>query len=136
LGIIKIVKLKKLKNINGNILSFLKKGDSNFKKFGEVYFSWIHSNKVKAWKLHKKMTINLTVPYGDVKFVFFFKKSNKFRTINIGEKNCKMISVPPGVWFGFKGISKHSSLIVNLADLPHDKKEILRQKKNDIRFNW
>ena len=44
MGIIKIVKLKKLKNINGNILSFLKKDDSNFKKFGEVYFSWINSN--------------------------------------------------------------------------------------------
>tara|TARA_B100001123_G_C15257953_1_gene1005434 strand:+ start:682 stop:1107 length:426 start_codon:yes stop_codon:yes gene_type:complete len=133
---IKIVKLKKIKNINGDIMRFLKKNDSNYKKFGEVYFSWVKPQKVKAWKFHTKMSLNLTVPYGKVKFVFFFEKLNKFLTISVGENNYKMIAVPPRVWFGFKGISKHKSLIVNLANLAHNKKEILRRKKEEIRFNW
>lgn len=133
---IKITKLKKIKNTNGDIMRFLKKSDTNFKKFGETYFSWINSNKIKAWKFHKKMSLNLAVPYGKVKFVFFINKLKKFKTIIVGEKNYKMISVPPRIWFGFKGVAKHKSLIINLASLPHNKNEILRKKKEDIKFNW
>ena len=133
---VKITKLKKIKNINGDIMRFLKKSDSNYKKFGEAYFSWINPDKIKAWKFHKKMSLNLAVPYGKVKFVFFIKKLKKFKIIVVGEKNYKMISVPPGIWFGFKGIAKHKSLIINLANLPHNKQEIIRKKKEDIKFNW
>ena len=133
---IKIVKLKNIKNKNGNILHFLKQGDSNFKKFGEAYFSWIHPNKIKAWKMHTKTTLNLVVPHGKVKFVFFLKRINKFRTVTIGEKNYKMLIVPPGVWYGFKGISKNKSLIANITNLIHNPKEILRRNKKDIKFSW
>ena len=82
------------------------------------------------------MKINLAVPHGKVKFVFFSEKFKKFRTIIIGEKNYKLISVPPKIWFGFMGISKHKSLIINLASHTHSKKEILRKKIKDINFNW
>ena len=44
--------------------------------------------------------------------------------------------VPPKVWFGFKGVDKKESMIMNLTDFPHSKKEILRRKKNEIKFNW
>ena len=35
-----------------------------------------------------------------------------------------------------KGISKKESIIMNLTDLPHDKKEVLRYKKSEINFKW
>ena len=82
------------------------------------------------------MTLNLVVPHGKVKFVFYSKKENIFKIIEIGEKHYSRLTVPPKLWFGFKGISKYESIILNLTNIAHDPKEILRCKKNKIRFNW
>ena len=53
-------------------------------KIKETYFSVINFNKVKAWKFHKKMSLNLFVSKGKVRFVFFLK--NRFKIIEIDEK--------------------------------------------------
>ena len=104
--------------------------------FKEAYFSKIKFGKVKAWRYHLKMTLNLVVPHGKVKFVFYSKKEDIFKIIEIGEKHYSRLTVPPKLWFGFKGISKYESIILNLTNIPHDPKEILRCKKNKIKFNW
>ena len=59
-----------------------------------------------------------------------------FKEIIIGEKKYSRLMVPPKIWFGFKGINKPESIILNIANIPHDPKEILRCKKNKINFNW
>ena len=46
----KIIKKKLIKNINGDILKFINNKDKHFKQFGEIYFSFINKNKIKAWK--------------------------------------------------------------------------------------
>ena len=38
---IKFFKKKIILNPKGNIMKFMKKNDKNYKKFGEVYFTWI-----------------------------------------------------------------------------------------------
>ena len=38
--------------------------------FSEIYFSRIKYNKIKGWKYHTKMTMELFVPIGKVKFFF------------------------------------------------------------------
>ena len=82
------------------------------------------------------MTLNLTVPQGKVKFVFYSAKDSRFKVIKLGEGHYARLTVPPKIWFGFKGISKHESIILNLSNATHDPNEILRCKKNDIKFNW
>ena len=104
--------------------------------FGEAYISKIKFGKIKAWKYHQKTTLNLAVPVGRVKFVFYSEKSECFRKIEIGEKKYARLTVPPKIWFGFKGLSKIESIIINLTDLKHDPNEVLRRKKNEIKFNW
>ena len=59
--------LKKIDTNGGNVLHYLKSTDEGFNQFGEVYFSWINKNAIKAWKKHTKMTLNLVVPFGKVK---------------------------------------------------------------------
>ena len=44
--------------------------------------------------------------------------------------------MPPKIWFGFKGMSKSESIILNLVNFNHSQKEILRKRKNKIKFNW
>ena len=67
---ITISPLKEIEVEGGNVLHALKKSDSSFKDFGEAYFSFVNFGHVKAWKKHSKMTLNLIVPIGEVKFVF------------------------------------------------------------------
>ena len=133
---IKVKSLNITKLPAGNIMRVLKKKELKKWTFGEAYFSKIKFNKVKAWKYHLKMTLNLVVPQGKVKFVFYSQKDDVFRVIVIGEKKYSRLMVPPKIWFGFKGIGRSESIILNLANFQHSQKEILRCKKNEIKFDW
>ena len=53
-----VTKLKFLRSTGGEVLHALKKSDQGYKDFGEVYFSTIEPNSIKAWKRHSKMLIN------------------------------------------------------------------------------
>ena len=133
---IKIQRLEIIKITAGNIMRILKKKNLTKGGFGEAYFSKIKFRSIKAWKYHKKMFLNLTVPVGKVKFVFYSEKDDRFRVIEIGEKKYSRITVPPKIWFGFKGIGKSESIILNITNIEHNPKEIIRRKKNQIKFKW
>lgn len=135
---------EKLKIINvngGDVLRGLKSNEMAYNGFGELYFSEVKFGEIKAWKKHKKMVMNLIVPSGEVKFVFFDdrKKSiitNRFQEIVISKNNYKRITVPPNIWFGFKGIGKENNLVVNLSNIEHSDEEVERKEINKINYNW
>ena len=136
---IKVISQKRIQTLGGDVLHGLRKSEDSFVGFGELYFSFIEKNAVKAWKCHTRMTMNLVVPIGSVKFVFYKRISNsacEFREEEIGDCNYARITVPPGIWFGFKGIADPHNLIVNLADLPHDTNEVKRLAQSDINYEW
>ena len=120
----------------GNVLHGMKKSDKFYKGFGEIYFSWIEKDYIKAWKKHKSMVMNLIVPYGEVKFVFFDEGKKNYIHKTIGFSNYKRLTVLPGVWFGFQGLSSPKNLVVNIANIPHDDNEVERLKKDKIYYNW
>ena len=43
----------------------------DFNHFKESYFSTVNGDVIKPWKKHNKMTLNLVVPLGEIKFVLF-----------------------------------------------------------------
>jgi dTDP-4-dehydrorhamnose 3,5-epimerase len=123
----------------GNVMHAMKNTDDGFAGFGEAYFSWIESGATKAWKQHTKMTMNLIVPIGNIKFVFCAidsRGAKEFRSEIIGDCNYSRLTVPPGVWFGFQGLSTSSSLVLNLASIPHDSSEVLKREIYDIYYEW
>ncbi len=126
---------------SGSVYHGLKNTDNGFKDFGEVYFSSVKKDIIKAWKLHKIMTLNLIVPVGAVLFCFIDVRENsntfneKFKIILSQKPYCRL-TVPPGIWFGFKGVSDGLNLICNVADIPHDPKEVLRKEINEIEVDW
>lgn len=141
IGIDKVIvtPLLRIQTDGGDVLHGIKNSDSGFIKFGEVYFSLINFNQVKAWKRHLQMTLNLVVPIGQVRFVFNngeIKNSSEYKVIEIGEDNYARITVPPGIWVGFKGLRNSQNLIMNVASQPHDDTEIQRIPKNDFSFGW
>ena len=132
---IKKTPLKIIDNENGNIYHALKKNELEFNGFGEIYFSKINFKSIKAWKKHISMTMNLIVPYGEVKFVFYDSFGN-FREEIIGEKNYFRLTVPPGFWFGFKGIYEPYSIVTNISNIEHDPYEAERLNLNQLNYKW
>lgn len=122
------------------MLHVLKSCDDDYASFGEAYFSWISSGAIKAWKKHLRMTMNVVVPVGNVKFVFRYidlqTGVESFRIEEIGEKNYVRLTVPPGIWFGFQGLSNSQSLVLNIANIPHDPDEVERVSMADCNFRW
>jgi dTDP-4-dehydrorhamnose 3,5-epimerase len=56
----------------------------------------------------------------------------------IGEQNYALVTVPPGVWNGFKGYGDAPALVANCATTPHDLGEIHRKDPftADIPYDW
>jgi dTDP-4-dehydrorhamnose 3,5-epimerase len=129
--------LKRITMVAGDVMHALNSSDNGYNGFGEVYFSWVKQGAIKAWKKHLHMTLNLVVPVGEVNFVFHLKNQrNVFRSEIIGKERYLRLTVPPGIWFGFQGISDYPSLIMSLIDIPHDPTEVLRKKLSEIDYNW
>ena len=124
-----ITPLKQVNVEGGNVLHALKNTDNGYHGFGEAYFSWIEHGSIKAWKRHLRMTMNLIVPVGNVQFVFITDEGNLLVREIIGENNYVRITVPPGIWFGFKGEFAPKSLVLNLASITHDPDEVERLPK-------
>ena len=129
-------KLKQLKTVNGEVLHALRNSDLGYNKFGEVYFSTIEPNSINAWKRHSKMLINFIVPVGEVRFVFYIDKESGFRTENIGLNRYMRLTVPPGIWFGFKNLSAKKSYVMNVANIIHDPDEVENCPIDNINYKW
>jgi len=129
-----IKSLKKFNLEDGDVLHALKCSENEFNGFEEAYFSTIKKNKIKAWKKHNRMTMNLIVPIGNVQFIFYDEKKNFLRSAIIGEDNYSRITVPPKIWFGFKGLSSRTSYILNISNLSHDPSEVERQSLTFLKF--
>jgi dTDP-4-dehydrorhamnose 3,5-epimerase len=131
-----ITNLRIIETDGGDVMHGLKQSEVNFCGFGEAYFSKINYNAIKGWKKHLEMTMNLIVPFGNVRFVFYSETLNYFRIETIGEDNYNRITVPPGIWFAFQGLDKKKNIILNISNLMHNPEEVRRKNIGDIQFNW
>ena len=107
--------------------------DLGFKSFGEAYVSIVQGDYIKAWKCHTRMYMNLVVPQGNVQFAFYDNDLN-FRSEIVGTDNYVRVTVPPGIWFGCKGLEKPSSMVLNFANIVHDPDECLRRPLDYFNF--
>jgi len=131
-----VTPLKRISVAGGDVLHVLKCSDIGFRQFGEAYFSMVHGGAVKAWKLHRRMTLNLVVPVGEVRFVFYSKNRDAWREETIGGPRYARLTVPSGIWFGFQGLTEPFSLLLNIADIPHDPDEVERLPLNALNYDW
>lgn len=127
----------------GKVMHMLRKDSPIFSKFGEIYFSCTHPGAVKAWHLHKEMTLNYAVIYGEIKFVLFDDRMDsptrgKIQELFISPENYQLVTVPPMIWNGFKGVGTQTAIVANCATLPHSPDEIERRPAFDasIPYDW
>lgn len=127
----------------GAVMHMLRAEQPQFVGFGEVYFSTVHPGAVKAWKVHTRMTMNLTVPVGCVRFVLFDDRADsptrgEVQEVVLSPERHALLTVPPGIWNGFRGEGEITSVIVNCADIAHDPAEALRVESESpsIPYSW
>ena len=102
--------LKIIPHPSGDVLHGMKSSEDSFSGFGEAYFSTISQGNIKGWKKHSKMTLNLLVPKGEIQFVIFDGRDKsstqgKFISISLSLQNYQRLTISPGLWVGFKGLS-------------------------------
>lgn len=131
-----VTPLKRILVPGGDVLHAMKCTDDGFCDFGEAYFSMIEFGAIKAWKMHRRMTLNLVVPVGLVRFIFYATEDKALREEIIGVSNYARLTVPHGIWFGFQGLAAPCSLILNLANIPHDPGEVFSEPVEYIQYDW
>ncbi len=138
---IRISPLKIISDHRGSVMHMLRNDSENFDKFGEIYFSTIYKDKIKAWHLHKEATLNYACVYGKVKLVLFDERKSsktfgKYQEIFLSLESYFLVTIPPNIWNGFRGLNKEHSIIANCLNLPHNEKEMVRLDIDDKRFNY
>ena len=127
----------------GKVMHMLREDSVAFSSFGEIYFSCTYTGAIKAWHRHKKMTLNYAAIHGEIKCVLFDDRPNSKTFGHIEEyclspENYYLLTVPPLVWNGWKGLGECTSIVANCASIPHDDAEIERKPTFDksIPYNW
>ena len=77
------------------------------------------------------MTLNYAVPVGMVKLVCYDDRPDSptrgvIQELHVGELHYVLVTIPPCVWNGFKGVGTAPALVANCATEPHDPDEIER----------
>lgn len=147
---VKINELLLFKDPRGTVARMMRNDDPFFKQFGEIYFSVVESGAVKAWHLHKSMTLNYACIYGRIKLAIYDPRphSPTFGMINTlplegypSFEHYNLVTIPPEVWNGFRSldlITDGSAIVANCATEPHDPDEIVRKAPDElaIEYDW
>ena len=123
--------LPRIPDERGMVMHMLRADAPHFERFGEIYFSTVYPNVVKGWHLHRRMTLNYAVVSGMIKLVLYDDREDsptrsELMELFVGEQNYVLVTVPPLVWNGFKGVGTAPAIVANCATVPHDPAEIER----------
>ncbi len=131
-----VTALRRIDVEGGDVLHALKAQDKTFCGFGEAYFSLVRKGFIKSWRRHRRATLNLVVPLGEVKFITTAKGENFEEYILSSHDNFARLTVPPGLWLAFQGLQNEESIILNISDRAHQGKEIDRCDLSDFSYDW
>ncbi|MBT4287371.1 MAG: dTDP-4-dehydrorhamnose 3,5-epimerase family protein [Deltaproteobacteria bacterium] len=140
---VQITPLRQILDERGKIMHMLRNDADHFEGFGEIYFSFVNPGAIKGWHIHKEMILNYAVPHGDIKFVLYDDRSEsstkgEVQEIFMGPSNYCLVTVPPMVWNGFKGLGTEPAIVANCSSIPHTTGEIDRLDPFDIAipYSW
>ncbi len=114
-----VTPLKVIPDERGWLMEILRADDKSFEKFGQVYTSVVYPGVVKGWHYHKIQRDNLCVIKGMAKLVIYDSREDSTTKGNlmelfVGEKNTLLVSIPPGLLHGMKGIGTEPAFFINI----------------------
>jgi dTDP-4-dehydrorhamnose 3,5-epimerase len=140
---VKIIPLRQIVDERGKIMHMLKATDDHFIAFGEIYFSCAWPGVIKAWHVHKSMTVNNAVIHGHAKLVMYDLRNGsptkgELQEVFLGDDNYVLVQMPPGIANGYKAYGDKLVILANAASEPHDPDEMIRIDpfSDEIPYDW
>ncbi len=140
---VKVVPLRQIVDERGKIMHMLKATDPHFVSFGEIYFSCAWPGVIKAWHIHKSMTVSNAVVSGRARLVMYDLRPDsptkgELQEVFFGEDNYVLVQIPPGIANGYKAYGDKMVIMANAASEPHrpDEMDRLDPFTPDIPFDW
>ena len=135
--------LKQFFDERGKVMHMLREDSPVFSRFGEIYFSCTFPGAIKAWHMHKQMVLNYAAIHGSIKCVLYdarpgSKTKGCVEEYFLSPENYCLLTVPPLIWNGWKGIGNEVSIVANCSTMIHDPNEIKRKPPSDksIPYDW
>lgn len=129
--------LRRIALDKGDVMHALKATDDSYAGFGEAYFTQIQPGCTKGWKRHNRMTLNLVVVSGRVKFVVYDEPKNQFQEIVLSpDDNYQRLTLAPGLWMAFHGMGDGVSTVLDIIPEPHDPSEADNRELSDIDYQF
>jgi len=126
----------------GVVMHGLKASEATFYGFGEAYLSSVTFGEIKGWKRHRRMVLNLVVAVGTIRFVLHDDRAGSptrgtFAEYTLGAaRTYARLTVEPGIWFAFKGEDPGLNLVLNVASIEHDPREVDQRAMEGIAYVW
>ena len=140
---VKVIPLRQIVDERGKIMHMLKATDPHFIRFGEMYFSCAWPGVIKAWHIHRSMTLHNAVISGRAKLVMYDGRKGSptrgtIQELFLGEDNYCLVQIPPGITNGYKAYGETMVILANCATEPHDPDEIIRFDpfSPEIPYDW
>jgi len=140
---VQLIPLRRIPDERGTIFHMLRADDPHFVAFGEIYFSSIYEGVVKGWHRHEEMTLNYACIFGRIKLVLYDEREGSetegaLLEAFLGPDDYSLAVIPPGIWTGFKGMSRPFAIVANCATHPHDPARTTRLDPFDDRipYDW
>ena len=142
---VRIKKLKIIPDDRGRLMEIFRCDDEAFKKFGQVYMTTVYKDVVKAWHYHKIQTDNFACVRGKISLGLYDAREKsptfkKTQSIIMSLDEPVLVTIPPMVFHGFKGLSEEESIVINTPTEPYNYKTPDEYRidafENDIPFDW
>ena len=142
---VEVKPLKVVPDERGHLMEILRSDEPMFKKFGQLYMTTAYPGVVKGWHYHKVQWDHFAVVKGMLKLVLvdIREESETKDEINeffMGVHNPILVSVPPLVLHGFKGIDVEETIVVNCPTEVYDHKDPDEYRMDphisDIPYDW
>lgn len=122
---VEVKTLKVVPDERGRLMEILRSDDPIFKKFGQLYMTTAYPGVVKGWHYHKVQWDHFAVVKGMLKLVLVDEREDsetkdEINEFFMGVHNPILVSVPPLVLHGFKGIDVEETIVVNCPTEPYD----------------
>lgn len=142
---VEIKQLRVIPDERGWLMEILRADEPMFKKFGQMYMTVAYPGVVKGWHYHQKQYDHFAVVKGMLKVVLYDGRKDsptygEVQEFFMGDRNPIMVSIPPGVVHGMKGMGVEPGFLLNCPTecYNYDKPDEFRidPHTNDIPYKW
>ena len=131
--------LRRIPGAAGDVRHGLKASSEGYDGFGEAYFSCVLKGAVKGWKKHTRMTLNLIVSRGEIRFIVYDETVGSYKAYHLTperDEDYARLTVPPGLWMAFGGVGDGENMLLNIASIEHDPSESVTQAVDSLSWTW